>query len=153
MYRLIQLLLIISFVSIGCTEKTVVYTGKKIQMDFRDIRTFESGDWLKIGDTKIIHTDNYDQLNTPLYIPASRTVYYVNEQEKFEPRNPYSIALMIAVNVDQHLNKSEGENIVIDEEKRFLLHISALLVLEEKEGNEFSIEVPEGYPLKIEVLE
>ncbi len=153
MYRKLFSALILIVLFAGCGEQTRTYTGKQIELDFRDIRNFEDGDWLKIGNTQITHSNNYEQLEIPLFIPASRTVYSVNGQERREPRNPFSIALLLAVNVDQYLNHSEGQVIRIVEEKRHLTHISAIVYIEERDGNEFTVEAPVDYPLKIRVVE
>ena len=137
---------------LGCNERTIIYTGKEMQLDFRGIKSFGDGDWIKIGDTKLIHSNNYEEQLKELILPASKSIYFINGRKKFEPNNPYYIALALGRNIDHNLDIADQSKIKIKDEKRFLLHISAILILTEKNGKEFSIEVPKNYPLKIEVL-
>jgi len=152
MFRFIPLLLIATLLTIGCTERTVIYTGKEIELDFSGIRSFEPGQWIKVGETKITHSDDYEEQKKRFVLPASKSVYYKQGRAVYEPNNPFYIGLVLGRNVDQYIPKSDDEEIIIKEEKRFLMHIYGILILTEKNGNEFSIEVPADYPLKIKVL-
>ena len=142
----------------ACEEPNPTYVGEEIKLDFRGIRSIEDQAWIKIDGVKYTHHTNFEKQKDSLSLPASRTTYYLvgNEEnettEKYEPVNPYTVALTLGDKVDMMSIITEQQTARIIREKRFLLHLQATLILHNHNGGDIVIETSKDYPVPIEIL-
>ncbi|HCI70183.1 MAG TPA: hypothetical protein DF712_10780 [Balneola sp.] len=151
-------IIVFSLLSACDKPKNPVYVGEEIKLDFRGIRNIEDLAWIKIDGVKYTHHTNFEKQKDSLSLPASRTTYYLvgNEEnetiEKYEPVNPYTVALTLGDKVDMMSIITEQQTARIIREKRFLLHLQATLILHNHNGGDIVVETSKDYPVPIEIL-
>ncbi|GAB5407958.1 MAG: hypothetical protein BalsKO_03230 [Balneolaceae bacterium] len=149
-----KLLIITFFLSLSCTTDSEIYNGKVIKLDFSGVRTIEAESWIKVDGIKYTHYSDYDKQAQDSYsLPASKSRYVVQENEMFEPNNPFSIALLLANHTFYNNSISEDKLAQLIPEENYQLHIGGVLLLARSDSSNFLIETPVGYPVKITVLE
>jgi len=137
---------------INCSKPTVTYIGKEIKLEFAGVRTIENDHWIEIDGIRYTHSSNFERQQDSLILPASKTVYYIGERERFEPVNPYTIAIALGRVVDFKSIETEQKTARVKQDQRYLLHTNGVLILHNQNGKDVKVEVPKSYPVSIEIL-
>ncbi|MFK8058808.1 MAG: hypothetical protein AB8B78_01840 [Polaribacter sp.] len=129
----------------GNTEETVTLTAKKvvIQYDNFKIATIKNNDSFIFDNHKMVHQDNFLQINTPFSLPSSNPILIQNDSKTLEEKiNIISMAIIFSKKMGA-LNEYNFINLR-------QTNINGKLTIERKDGKDITIKKPKSYPLFIE---
>ncbi len=150
----IKLLFVISICFIGCNSDTNVYTGETMKLEFAGVNSIQDLHWIEIDGIRYTHYEDYELQGQDNYsLPASKSRYEANEIERFEPNNPFSIALLLNLQTYRNSEKNGFNTAVIIPSESYQLHIGGVLILQRADSTTFTITAPTDYPVKISVVE
>ncbi len=151
LYLFVTLLIMIS----GCKQSTNTYSGRIIQIDYSNIETIRDSSWIKVDNWKFTHFQSLKAGQQNKYsLPTTKTVFDSTDQKVFSTDiNSNSIGMYIARNLDEinrsHLKNQKDKFRIINPP---LISLRGILKLAKADSSELTVEVPKGYPAKIDIL-
>lgn len=140
---------------LGCNERTKVYEGSYIKIDYSQLFEDDIKDqsWIMIDGVKYTHYTAFDKIYKDEYsLPASRVRHKFGEKEQYEKYNRISIAIALGNFVDKVSTDRNQTTARVDRSKRYQMFTLGILNLERADSSSFKVEVPVDYPATITVI-
>lgn len=143
------------FLSSCSTENT--YTGRVIEVDFRNIEEVQDEAWIEVDGIRYTHYENFMKSKQDEYsLPASKEVYYIvkkdnSRERRFKPVSDFAIAIRLGNYVDLAHTKVDTTLARVKIDQRYLMLTFGRLILQRPDSTQFTVKTSPGYPAKITV--
>lgn len=140
----------------GCSSENI-YTGRVIEMDFRNIEEIKDQAWVEVNGIRYTHFQHFRKSYQDAYsLPASKEVYYVVKEDssrtpKYAPVSDFNIAIRLGNAIDLAHTKVDTTLARVKIDQRFLMFTFGRLILQRPDSTEFTVRTSEGYPARITV--
>lgn len=143
------------------TSDEVSYSGKLIELNYHNVENIRNEHWIEIDGVKFTHYEDLNKARQDAYsLPASTFLMrHENSGEEFRsPGGDVSIAIQFG-NYINNISKGAADDfefkfsndVVVA--NQVLLLTQGRLQLKSNDGSDFTITVPNDYPVPISVLE
>lgn len=161
-YKSFQGYLILFFLSFcvsanSCSDSSS-YTGRVIELDFRNIEEIKDQAWIEVDGIRYTHYQNFQEsYKDGNSLPASKTLYYIVKSDsirvpRYNPNSDFSLAISLGNFIDLTHSEKDSTLARVKLNQRFLMYTFGTLILQRPDSSKFTIRTSPDYPVKIDVL-